>query len=211
MKLVQTLSLVACGSLLLLAAADGTRMDNAPADANAPVTGGLATLRLLDGETCTVSLLTGEPGGTGQGHELRNLDSHFDFGRYNPGEFTVGIQGGQSGRIVDLGTAEELRLHFGYGDTVPGRQGFSSVHLRDGRFAIRGKSGSGEAFQDCPDADRLLESADVPNHARVALDHLYVLRITDRNDPQFNLVAKLHVVGFVPDQSVTLRWERLTP
>jgi hypothetical protein len=212
MKLVQLVTLVACVSLLLVAATDGSRNDQAvPADAGATVTGGLATLRPLDGETCSLSLLTGAPGGVVQDHELRNRASHLEFGRYNPGEFTVGIQGGESGRIVDLGTAEELRQRFEYTDTLPGRQGSSSLHLRDGRFAIRGRTGDGEPFQACPDADRVLAEAAVPHHAPVALDHVYVLRITDRHDPQFELVARLHVVGLEPGQSVTLRWERLTP
>ena len=212
MKLVHALSLVACGSLLLLAAGDGTRGANAaPADASAPVTGGLATLRVLDGESCTLSLLDGLPGGMVQDHELRNRSSQFDFGRYYTGDFTVGIEGGQSGRIVDLGTAEELRARFGYADTLPGRQGFSSLHLRDGGFAIRGKAEGGEVFQACPDANRVFDAPAEANHVAVALDHVYVLRLTDRNDPQFNLVAKLHVVGFEPGQSATVRWERLTP
>lgn len=208
MRLVHVLLLCGSLALLTLAAGDGAR-GGSPDGQAAPVSGGLATLHLLDGETCSMSLLTGAPGGVVQDHELRNRGSHLVFGRYHAGEFTVGIQGGEAGTIVDLGTAEELRQRFGYGDTVPGRQGFSSLHLDGRRLLIRGPQG-GEPFQPCPDADAVF-AAGGGDHAPVALDHVYVLRITDRNDQDSELLAKLHVVGLVEGQSVTLRWERLAP
>ncbi len=212
MKITATVTLIGCVALLLLAATDGmSGASPAPTESTAPVTGGIATLRLLDGETCSMSLLTGEPGGLAQDHELRNHDSHVVYGRYHDGEFKVGIQGGQIGRIVDLGSVDELRARLGFSDTVPGRQGFSSVHLRDGRFVIRGAAGSNETFQACPEADRVLEAGVATDHAPVALDHVYVLRLTDRNHEAFDLRAKLHVIGYEPGQSVTVRWERLSP
>lgn len=208
MRLVHVLLLCGSLALLTLAAGDGARGGNPDGQA-APVSGGLATLHLLDGETCSMSLRTGAPGGVVQDHELRNRDSSVVFGRYHEDAFTVGIQGGEAGTIVDLGTAEDLRQRFGYGDTVPGRQGFSSLHFDGRRFLIRGPQG-GEAFQPCPDADAVF-AAGGGDHAPVALDHVYVLRITDRNDQDSELLAKLHVVGLVEGQSVTLRWERLAP
>ena len=43
----------------------------------------------------------------------------------------------------------------------------------------------------------------------VNVGHIYLLRITDPSDKTFELVAKIIVVGHVPNESVTLRWQIL--
>lgn len=171
-------------------------------------TGGLTTIWLLDGMADSISLKTGEPAGVVQDHELRNKDGQLDFGGYHAGEFTVGIQGGESGRIVDLGAESELSERYSFEDTVGGGQGFASIHFAEGGFRIRSGTDSAKG-QACAEAAAVFADDPRGNHAPIQLDHVYIVRIVDRHDEAYELLAKLHVVGHQPGQSVTIRWEQL--
>jgi hypothetical protein len=202
------IALVAGSGLLLLVAAAGEQKAGGAAGGKNPLVWDvvarqnedLATLWLLDGPMHSLNLVDSGPGSVVQDNELRNRGAQLDFGACNPGCFTVGVQGGEDGRIVDLGTPGELAQRFGYAETVGGGQGFASLRFENGVLAIR----NGHVAE----ADALFGPQASPDHAQVALEHVYVARIFGKNDPA-EVLVKLHVVALQPGQSVTFRWERL--
>jgi hypothetical protein len=43
----------------------------------------------------------------------------------------------------------------------------------------------------------------------VKIGHVYLARITDSYDNNFQVLVKLLVIAYVPGESVTLRWQAL--
>ncbi|HKO41958.1 MAG TPA: hypothetical protein VJU84_01605 [Pyrinomonadaceae bacterium] len=102
----------------------------------ARVLGGLITLYALDPLARTFCFADGKDGHIFQNYEVRNRCSDIDFNNYNAGNFTVGVEGARLGRIIDLGTALELKQRYGYEETVGNGQGFASLHIEDGRIVV---------------------------------------------------------------------------
>jgi hypothetical protein len=98
--------------------------------------GGIATIYALDPLARTLCFEDGREGGVFQQNEARNRCSHIDFNAYNQGSLTVGIEGGENGAIIDLGTAAELQKRYGYTETVGAGQGFASLRTADGKIFI---------------------------------------------------------------------------
>ena len=164
---------------------------------------GLATLHALDPLSKTLCLRDGEPGGLFQNNEVKNRCSDIDFNSYTIGAFTVGIEGGRQGNIIDLGTAHELKTKYGYQETVGNGQGFASLRF-DGNTIVILKDSRTGAVQELEEGKELPHAGKA---APVKLGHIYLVRLTDRHDKAFTLFAKLIVVDYRPDQSVTIRWQ----
>jgi len=168
--------------------------------------GEIVTLYALDALTSHLSLNDGKPGSVIQGNLLFNRDSQLSFDTYTRDSFTVGIQGGEDGVIVDLGSADELRSRYGYSETVGNVQGFTSIHLEDGRAVIV-KDYRTKQFQPLREFDELGRDRPGGDKAPVVVGHTYLVRI--KADGKVKLNAKLKVLAFVPGQYVTIRWARL--
>src|SRR4029453_4565924 len=81
----------------------------------AQIAGGeIATLYALDPITRHLSLNDGKHGAVVQGSLLDNRDSQLSFDTYERNSFRVGIQGGEVGAIIDLGSADDLKVRYGY-------------------------------------------------------------------------------------------------
>src|SRR5262245_11063799 len=91
--------------------------------------GEIATLYALDPITSHLSLNDGQTCTVVQSNLAYNRDSQLSFDTYERNSFRVGIQGGEVGSIVDLGSADELRSRYGYEETVGNVQGFTSIHF----------------------------------------------------------------------------------
>lgn len=177
---------------------------------------GLSTLYLRDPESHAISFDNGSPGGVLIGDTVYNHSSDMDFGHYNPDSFTVGIEGGRDGVIVDLGTPDQLEERYGYAETVGGGQGFASIQrTADGLWIRSGEDASpqllteAEALFDGRIAAQDRQWVSANDHARALEDHIYALRLWDRHEPGFSRVVKFHVVALVPGTSATIRWVRL--
>ncbi len=169
--------------------------------------GEIATLYALDPLTSHLSLNDGKPGSVVQGYLLYNRDGQLSFDTYERDSFRVGIQGGEVGVIVDLGSADDLRSRYGYVETVGKVQGFTSIHLEDGRAVIV-KDYRTKQFQPLREFDELGRDRRLgSDKAPVVVGHTYLVRITQ--DRKVNAYAKLKVLAFVPGQYVTIRWARL--
>lgn len=150
----------------------------------------------------------GQSGGVIQNGGVYNRCSHIDFDNYQTTSFSVGVQGGQVGRIIDLGTADELSKQYGYGEGVSKGQGFASIEFREGKILIlkeRYKPGRQELLQ----AARLFEKGESVASAEAKVGHIYIARITDTHTPEFEILVKLLVLSVRPGESVTFRWELL--
>lgn len=169
---------------------------------------GLATLHALDPLSSTLCLKDGRPGRGFQDNEVRNRCSDIDFNSYNTGAFTVGIEGARLGNIIDLGTAEDLKKKYGYQETLGQGQGFASLRMEGSRLVILKDRRTG-TVQELEEARELLEASRKGAAAAVRLGHIYLMRLTDGHDKSFNLIAKLIVVDYRPNESVTIRWQLL--
>ena len=171
--------------------------------------GGVMTLFQHDPLRRTMSFATGTVGPVVQEHEARNWTSDIDFGCYAPGEFTVGIEGGRRGVLLDLGSAEDLEARYGFSETVGTVQGFTSIPEDRGALYIRGPK-KGPEYQQLRDLAEFLGEIDgSSNQAAVTLGHTYLARIVDVHDESFERIVKFKVIAHTPGQSATLRWVRL--
>jgi len=168
--------------------------------------GEIATLYALDPLTSHLSLNDGKPGSVVQGNLLYNRDSQLSFDTYERDNFRVGIQGGEVGAIVDLGSADDLRSRYGYTETVGNGQGFTSIHFQDGRAVII-KDHRTKQFQPLREFNELGQDRLPSDKAPVVVGHTYLVRITLNR--KISAYAKLKVLAFVPGQYVTIRWARL--
>ena len=168
--------------------------------------GEIATLYALDPITSHLSFNDGKPGAVVQGSLLYNRDSQLSFDTYEKDSFRVGIQGGEDGAIVDLGTADELRSRYAYSETVGNVQGFTSIHM-EGGVAVILKDYRTKQFQPLLEFEALGQERRGGDAAAVVVGHTYLVRITRSH--KVNSYAKLKVLAFVPGQYVTIRWARL--
>lgn len=147
----------------------------------------------------TYDFLRSAHGGILQDGEIKNAGSHIDFSSYNADALTVGIQGGEIGAIVDLGDDEAVATSIG---TPGGGQGFAGLTLVNGAFNMEA-------------ANKLFElsatnTESTSDHAPVIVGHIYALRVIDTNSGKLDLVVKLLVTDFAPQERVSFRWAKLS-
>lgn len=170
--------------------------------------GGIATLYALDPLARTYSFGDGREGGAFQENETRNRASDIDFNAYNEGSLTVGIEGGRTGTIIDLGSASELQKRYGYTETVGGGQGFASLRATGGKIFVL-KSFRPRIEQELAESAQFFAEPKSGANAPVKLGHVYLVRITDRSDKTFERLVKLLVLAYTPNESVTIRWQAM--
>ena len=101
-----------------------------------PPTKGLVTLWARDPELQSISFADGLPGNVMEHGQVFNRQIDLDYDNFREGFFSVGIEGGREGVILDLGTQNELEEQYGYEETVGGGQGFASIQVIDGHLSI---------------------------------------------------------------------------
>jgi hypothetical protein len=175
--------------------------------AQEPPTTGLVTMYLRDPVGSSLSFRNGSSGRAFQDHMLKNFNSDLDVGLQR-GDFMAGVEGGRTAGIVDLGTPAELREKYGYAETWAPGQGFASIRMIEGRLAILADYGK-QTMQPMSGMEPLFGALKSSVRVPIVDDHVYVMRLLDSNDQAFELIVKFLVVGYVPDQSVTIRWQRI--
>jgi hypothetical protein len=169
----------------------------------------IATIYVNDPLTCQLSLRDGGPGNLFDKNAVYNRQSDIDYNKVREGELTVGIEGGNQGFIVDLGSAKDLSERYGYEETTSGGMGYASIGIRLGKISLL-KNYSVKNTTDLVEAEQLFtEWSQDRNHAPVNVGHIYLVRITDRHDKKYELIAKLIVIGHSPGESVIFRWDVL--
>jgi hypothetical protein len=168
----------------------------------------ITTLYALDPIAHALCFADGGAGGVFQEGETRNRCSHLEFDSYKAGNLSVGIEGGELGRIVDIGTADDLSRKYGYQETVGKGQGFASIEFQDGKLLIV-KDAKKATRQELTEATQLFEDSKGIASAEAKAGHIYLARITDRYRKDFQILVKLLVLTSKPGESVTFRWELL--
>jgi hypothetical protein len=195
--------------------------------------GGIVTLYALDPEAHSFSFTKARYGNVMKDYTTYANGGEIEYGCYQKDSFRVGFSGPQKGKIVDLGTADDLQKKYGYSETVGNGQGFASIHMKNNKILIRkasenaGRGGTGSTggtvpaveynendFQPVKETEELFEVEEKkprPPFLKdpVKLGHIYVLRITEKCKKDFELVVKLKVISHKPDESVTIRWQIL--
>ena len=167
---------------------------------------GITTLYALDPIAQSLCMADGGYGSTIQGRQMFNRCSDLNFNSYLKDAFSVGIEGGREGQIVDIGTAIDLQKKYGYTETVGNFEGFASIDLMEGKLSIL-KNYRDRTFQEMDEYKLLFQPPQSPSSANIKLGHIYLLRLTDRHDREFERIAKLVVVAHAPNEYVTIRWQ----
>jgi hypothetical protein len=170
--------------------------------------GGVVTLYANDPLTQTFCFRDGGAGHVFQQNEVRNRCSDIDYHNYFAEQFAVGIEGAHLGTIVDLGNADDLKKKYGYEETGRGGQGYASIHLEKGQLVIL-KDRRSQAMQELKESLQLFGEPTSAAKAPARIGHIYLARITEKNDPTTQVLVKLIVIGHVPGESVTFRWQTL--
>ena len=171
---------------------------------------GIATLFARDPLTQSLCFRDGGPGSIFQSGQTRNRCSDLNFDSYTANAFSVGIEGGRQGVIVDLGTPQELKGKYGYSETVGSGQGFASINVRNGKGLILKDYKSGQLQELAESAQLFRNPPDRYSSIPVKIGHVYLIRVTDRHDKAFEVLAKILVIAHVPGESVTIRWSLLS-
>lgn len=208
---VGILAFVSCAALSGEAqqlVAHSSRASSFPLASTSPPWSTISTLYSNDPIAHSLCFADGKEGGSIQKGGVYNRCSHMEFDNYRAGHLSVAVEGGEVGRIVDLGTAKDMATLYGYAETVGNGQGFASIEFRDGKMWIARETYKPER-QELTQAAGLFEPGESTASAEARAGHIYVARITDRNDKNFQIVVKLLVLSVRPGESVTFRWELL--
>lgn len=171
------------------------------------VTGGVTTLYAHDPLFQSLCLSDGGSGSVIQHNEVRNRCSDLNFNSYNANGFTVGVEGAREGVILDIGSSIDVQKQYGYLETVGKGQGFASIAAKEGKIYIL-KDRASRAMQELKGLESFFQKPTRDNNkAQVKLGNIYLMRLTDVHDKEFERLAKLIVIAHVPGESVTFRWQ----
>ncbi len=168
---------------------------------------GIATLYARDPLAQSLCLADGAYGSVFQESEARNRCSDINFNGYNTDGFTVAVEGGRRGIIIDIGTPADLESKYSYSETVGKGQGFASIRRENGKFYIV-RDRRARTSQELTEAASFMQTPETSGSSTtVKLGHVYLMRLVDRFDKDFALFAKLIVIANIPNESVTFRWQ----
>ncbi len=170
---------------------------------------GIFTLYLLDPLARSLCFTDGKEGMTVINNDWGNRCSDLSFTLAGGGSFVSGIEVNRLAAIVDLGTADELRGRYGFEDANGGGTGFASLHLAGDKIMVLKQDLSKPEYQPLQEGSKLFTEVAPSAVAPVKLGHIYLVRIADKKDANFQQLVKLIVIAFRPEESVTLRWESL--
>lgn len=166
----------------------------------------ISTLFALDPLAQSLCFRDSGPGLVFQSGEVRNRCSDLNFNSYAANSFTVGVEGGRRGVIIDLGTSSDLKTKYGFTETVGNGQGFASIDVANKKALILQDRKTRKMQELAESAELFSKPVSSSASAPVKVGHIYLMRVTDTNDKSFEMFAKLLVIAHVPNESVTVRW-----
>ena len=171
--------------------------------------GGIFTMYVHDPLARTLCFSDGKEGFAFVDNDWRNRCSDLSYIMTSGGSLASGIEVNRVAAIVDLGTPDELRQRYGFEEAQGGATGFASLHLKGNKIMILKQDLSSPEYQPLQEGPKLFTEVAPSANAPIKLGHIYLVRIADKKDTSFQQLAKLMVIGFRPEESVTLRWELL--
>jgi hypothetical protein len=215
MKVKSPLSCFAFSVLLALCCFGPIRAQDArPAVETRPVPdrhaqGSIVTLYALDPLARALCFRDGREGLMIRGNRVGNRCSDLSFTVAGGGSLVTGIEANRAGAIIDLGTADELRERYGYDDADGGGEGFASLRLQGEKLVILKEDRPQEKLQPLREGPALFSDVGPSANAPIKLGHIYLLRIVDTKNSGFQVLVKMIVIAYAPNESVTFRWELL--
>ena len=175
-------------------------------------TTGIFTLYALDPLARTFCFTDGKEGMRIVNNQWGNRCSDLSFSLVSGGTLLAGIEVDRAAVIVDLGTNNELRERYGFDDSENGSVGFASLRLEGpNKIAVlQEDNNSKPVWTTLKEGAQLFNEARASANAPIKLGHIYLVRIADIKNKSFQQIAKLMVIGYRPEESVTVRWELLT-
>ncbi len=168
--------------------------------------GGIFTMYAIDPLARTLCFSDGKEGMAFANTTWVNRCSDLSFAGSN---LVTGVEADRLGAIVDLGTADALSSGHGFEDAQGGATGFASIHLQGDKVMVLKEDFGKQVFQPLREGPKLFTELGSSVAAPIKLGHIYVVRITGKKDNSSQQFAKLMVIAFRPEESVTLRWELL--
>jgi len=171
---------------------------------------GVFTMYALDPLARTLCFTDGKEGMAFMNHQWENRCSDLSYTLAGNGSFVAGIEANRVAAIVDLGTPNDLRGRYGFEDAENGGVGFASLRLEGDKVTVlkEDNSKTPATWQPLEESPKLFEVKSSAT-ATIKLGHIYLVRIADTKDKNYQQVVKLMVIAYRPDEAVTLRWELL--
>ena len=171
---------------------------------------GIFTLYALDPLARALCFTDGKEGMMVADNQWGNRCSDLSYSLAGNGSLVSGIEVNRLAAIVDLGTGNELKERYGYEDAENGGVGFASLRLEGNKFTILQEDNTKPVWQPLKEGPQLFTDVKASANAPIKLGHIYLVRIADTRDKSSQLVVKLMVIAYRPDESVTVRWELLS-
>jgi hypothetical protein len=173
-------------------------------------TNGIFTLYALDPSARTLCLSDGKEGMQSANNHWGNRCSDLSFSLAGNGVLIAGIEVNRVASIIDLGTGNDLRERYGFEDADNGGIGFASLRLEGNKITILQEDNTKPVWTALKEGPQLFTDLKASANAPIKLGHIYLVRIADTKDKGYQQIAKLIVIAYRPEESVTLRWELLT-
>jgi hypothetical protein len=169
---------------------------------------GIFTMYAVDPLTRTLCFNDGKEGMMFLNNGWENRCSDLSYSLAGGGSFVSGIEVNRVAAIVDLGTGNDLRGRYGFEDADNGGVGFASLRLDGGKVMVLQEDNTKPVWQPLQEGPKLWEVKASAN-APIKLGHIYLVRIADTKDKNFQQIVKLMVIAYRAEEAVTLRWELL--
>jgi hypothetical protein len=169
--------------------------------------GGIFTLYAWDPLARTLCFNDGKEGMAIVNNQWGNRCSDLSYSL--TGSLVAGIEIDRVAAIVDLGTTNDLRERYGYDDAENGGVGFASLRVEGDKIMVLQEDNSKPIWRPLKEGPRLFTQVIASANAPIRLGHIYLVRIADTRDKNFQRIVKLMVIAYRPDEAVTLRWELL--
>jgi len=164
----------------------------------------------LDPSARSLCLNDGKEGMQSANNRWGNRCSDLSYSLAGSGVLLAGIEVNRVAAIVDLGTSNDLRERYGFEDANNGGVAFASLRLEGNKITILQEDNTGPVWQALKEGPQLFTDLKASANAPIKIGHIYLVRIADTKDKSFQQIAKLMVIAYRPEESVTLRWELMT-
>ena len=171
---------------------------------------GIFTLYAMDPLARSLCLNDGKEGMQIANNQWGNRCSDLSYSLAGNGVLVAGLEVNRVAAIVDLGTANQVRERYGFEDQDNGGIGFASLRLEGDKITILQEDNTKPVWQPLKEGPQLFTDVKASANAPIKLGHIYLVRIADTKDKNFQNIAKLMVIAYRPEESVTLRWELLS-
>jgi len=171
--------------------------------------GGIFTMYVHDPLARTMCFSDGKEGFAFVDNDWRNRCSDLSYILASGGSLASGVEVNRVAAIVDLGTPDELRQRYGFEEAAGGATGFASLHLAGDKIMVLKQDIQKPEYQPLQEGPKLFTELAPSATAPIKLGHIYLVRIADKKDTNFQQLVKLMVIAYRPEESVTLRWESL--